>query len=676
MDPEIYLNLLSEISKSIEVQFSQYKEPLIREALKKRIRNLKFKSDRQYLNYLKNHEDEVKRFLDNITVNYSYFFRNKSIYRLLEKYIKTFFNKQSIKIWSCPCASGEEPYSLAILIENMKENGVKIPDYTIIASDINKDAIQAAKTGIFDAYALNETSAKIREKFFQKISENPKKYMINDTIKKHVEFIQEDIIQGHKYFLKYDIILCRNFIIYLNEQSRQNLLKRLEYHLDDQGILILGKTEKINKGVTHFNALDLRNRFYCKKKCKAKFSGFFKRKKQKEKICPDSLLRNRKKKMTEDNEKREEIKTNSSMDLKKKKKKKRLELDDACQKKSIDTPKSELNREENTIKPIKQIISSKETNEKIYKEDNDSIKSRTRRNKREELSQRELNEKSIKDIKRELELERYRLIRERVRFQKKSIDLEKKRLELERKIKNFEDVVLEIEKKKTWIKEEKRKLMKERERFSRKKKKFLETYQINKKILQKEFDNEKIDLNIKELPKKLTDREINKHEDFITLSLGDFTIFKDQGREEKNPKKISIFNFGTTYVLILFDLNNRIYTISHILKSHPSNEIGKPHQFASTTLDFLIPKLKKKGANVKNLQAVLFGGSQIFKKRYNSIINTFEILKRKLKAKGIPIKFSNIGGDELRSMILDLHNDQILVKKQSYHNFYILSLKN
>jgi chemotaxis protein methyltransferase CheR len=101
---------------------------------------------------------EIERFLDNFTINYSYFFRNYEIFKrigeLLEKYQLT--KNSLIKVWSCPCANGEEPYSLGILFEELKAENSDFPEYKIVASDINSQAIKKAKKGIYGKHALHE----------------------------------------------------------------------------------------------------------------------------------------------------------------------------------------------------------------------------------------------------------------------------------------------------------------------------------------------------------------------------------------------------------------------------------------------------------------------------------------------------------------------------------------
>ena len=490
-EAETYSKFLSEIGESIDIDFSHYKKSIIEEAIKKRIKSFEFESNIDYFNYLKSNKDEIKRFLENITVNYSYFFRNKEIFDLIANYIKKTYNRKNLKVWSCPCASGEEPYSLAILIEKIKEKGSSIANYQVIGSDISNNAITRAKKGIYDIYSLEETSERNMEKYFRKISNSPEKYIIIDSIKENVDFIQEDIIKNHKKNIKYDIIFCRNFFIYLNQKSRKDLLKRLACHLKTHGILVLGRTEKIGKNNSIFESIDLKNRIYCKRpndRKKIISSAFLSKRKQKKETQEESL--NSK---TSSQSKIEIDKKIENEFIKRQSKRKSLQSNQVNTKNEfIEKSNEKENNEKNEIKKIKPIKrkSFPEKEETYYQRVNEDIieshlsNINLRKNKlinKEEKMNYNLQYKPMKEVKRQLEIERYKIIREKVKYKKKKIMFERQKLDFERKMKDFEKILMKIEKDKRRLKHEKFKLAKERAQFNKIKKLFFEQNNLKSK---------------------------------------------------------------------------------------------------------------------------------------------------------------------------------------------------
>ncbi|MCK4287043.1 MAG: protein-glutamate O-methyltransferase CheR, partial [Candidatus Lokiarchaeota archaeon] len=205
----------------------------------------------EYINYIQENPIEVDLFLDKFTINYTYFFRNLNVFENFEKFIKIYVKnhkKNILKIWSAPCATGEEPYSIAMLLEKVKKETKNFPDYVVVASDIDKNALKIARAGVYGDYSIHELPNYYYISYFKK-KNTPlgPKYSVAEEIKKKVAFVEEDIIRGHRKNIKYDVIFCRNFFIYMNKPSQEKLLRMLERQLIEGGILILGKTEMIMK---------------------------------------------------------------------------------------------------------------------------------------------------------------------------------------------------------------------------------------------------------------------------------------------------------------------------------------------------------------------------------------------------------------------------------------------
>lgn len=284
-----------------------------------------------YLKQLSSQEEEVKKFVDGFTINYTYFFRDYDVFetfqdillhglnvskkevtsdikpdpsklakfrtkanfkknlsknrqlgeRLEKSYIDIFIflnqlafykklklypsDKNRINIWSCPCATGEEPYSIAMIMDNLKSQISTFPKYRIVASDIAHDAIEKAKHGVFSNDSMKEISSYFENKYFTKHKTH---FGYDNTIIKKIkyttEFIEEDVTKGHARPYKYDIIFCRYLLIYFNRENRAKFLKILEKRLVENGILILGKIETLFDSWGSLQLIDSRNRIYIK----------------------------------------------------------------------------------------------------------------------------------------------------------------------------------------------------------------------------------------------------------------------------------------------------------------------------------------------------------------------------------------------------------------------------
>ena len=223
-------------------------------------------TDMEYYNYLKLNPDELNHFLDGFTINYSGFFRNPDVYEELYQILVSCLGQnwtirdtikelsiydkirqqQKLKVWSCPCATGEEPYSIALMFDQIKRKYGKFPDYTINASDIDKQVLEKAQKGIYRKESLSDMDEYYKSYFKEHSSkEIMKKYAITDDIKHKISFIEEDVTKGHELSIKYDIIFCRYLFIYISRNYREKLVEVLENHLERGGLLILGKTESL-----------------------------------------------------------------------------------------------------------------------------------------------------------------------------------------------------------------------------------------------------------------------------------------------------------------------------------------------------------------------------------------------------------------------------------------------
>lgn len=152
---------------------------------------------------------------------------------------------QQLKIWSAGCATGEEPYSIAILLQRIIPD-IQNWDITIFASDINSTFINKAKKGVYSQWSFRQTSESFKEKYFNKLDKNH--YQIKDSIKKMVSFsflnLATDIYLPQKNISnKFDVILCRNVLIYFSSEGIRSVASKFYKSLKKQGILLVSPVE-------------------------------------------------------------------------------------------------------------------------------------------------------------------------------------------------------------------------------------------------------------------------------------------------------------------------------------------------------------------------------------------------------------------------------------------------
>ncbi|MFW6237918.1 MAG: CheR family methyltransferase [Halanaerobiales bacterium] len=195
------------------------------------------------LELLKNNSDFRARYLDHFTINTSEFYRNPENFKYLQKNVlpDLLERKDKIKIWSAPCSNGSEPYTVAIILAEM---GVNFSRCKILGSDLDPDILEAAKKGVYGENSIKKVPEKIKEKYFSPSGNEQNKFLLTNKIKRQVNFEKKDLIND-SYQSGWDLILCRNFFIYLTADLKMELTHKFCRALSKKGYFFLGNTEFI-----------------------------------------------------------------------------------------------------------------------------------------------------------------------------------------------------------------------------------------------------------------------------------------------------------------------------------------------------------------------------------------------------------------------------------------------
>ena len=248
-DEEGLKKILDFIHEYKGLDLSSYRQNFLYRRLRLRIFSTKTKDCLEYITLLKNSPEEYNAFLDALSINVTEFFRDPDVFEAVKKAVlpeliarKEAQGNLSLRVWSSACASGEEPYSIAILIRQaLKEKGNFL--VRIWASDIDNDALEKARKG---EYKLDDRLAKIDKKIMKKyfIPLDNDTCRVKDEIKQMVKFEQRNLSRDPS-FNYLDAIFCRNVMIYLSHQQKGELFERFHRLLNPRGYLVLSKVETL-----------------------------------------------------------------------------------------------------------------------------------------------------------------------------------------------------------------------------------------------------------------------------------------------------------------------------------------------------------------------------------------------------------------------------------------------
>lgn len=279
-DNEEY-NSLDQIFKLLSsrtgTDFSNYKEATVKRRLEKRINELKLKSIKEYLVFIENNPSELDEMFNKILIGVTSFFRDSEAFLALELYIKKIINnsaKKHIRIWAPASSTGEEAYSIAIILARLLKDKINQYNIQIFATDIDDRAITIARKGLYTPEVIQNIPSDILNEYFLKNGNN---YELVKSIRSMVLFSKHDVTNNPP-FLKLDLICCRNLLIYFGANLQKQIIPLFHYSLNEGGYLFLGKSETVGQFSDLFNTIDAKNKIFQHKKGNAfktiQFSNF------------------------------------------------------------------------------------------------------------------------------------------------------------------------------------------------------------------------------------------------------------------------------------------------------------------------------------------------------------------------------------------------------------------
>jgi chemotaxis protein methyltransferase CheR len=249
----LHSNEFSQISQIVYehsgIRLNAGKEELVRSRLIKRLRSLGIESFDAYLKHVQEDStsQELNVMIDSLTTNKTSFFREKQHFDYLRtRILPTIKNRNDgLRIWSAGCSSGEEPYSIAMLLSE-ELSGVERSSLKILATDISARVLAKARTGEYDADCMRDVPVPLLSKYFSLIQSNPSRfYRVNDCLRKMVTFARLNLMDTWPMRGPFDVIFCRNVMIYFDNASQRDLVRRFSEMLIPGGHLLVGHSESL-----------------------------------------------------------------------------------------------------------------------------------------------------------------------------------------------------------------------------------------------------------------------------------------------------------------------------------------------------------------------------------------------------------------------------------------------
>ena len=240
------------MSREYKADISMYEKSFVEKSVEKRLIALNIKSLSSFSELLAMDKNEADIFLNSLSISYSEFFRNSLTFALLEQLVLPGLIEEKhanteIRIWSAACAAGQEPYSIAMLLDDLIRRKEKKSRFRIFGTDVSEKELERARKGVYCLSDVQNVSTGLVMKYFIQKGEN---YTISDKIKDHVDFSFHDLLDTNyispasSIFGDFDLVCCSNLLFYYNPEIRQQILNRLYLSLSPGGYLVTGEAEK------------------------------------------------------------------------------------------------------------------------------------------------------------------------------------------------------------------------------------------------------------------------------------------------------------------------------------------------------------------------------------------------------------------------------------------------
>ena len=231
---------VKKVKESMNLDLSGYKPERMKRRIEMLIRKYSCKSYKEYYELIIKDAKKKDEFLDKLTINVTEFFRNPEKWiELRDKFLPELLRESGsrFKAWSAGCSSGEEPYTIAMILEELKAP----PSVKVLATDIDIGVLTRAQIGEYDERSMVSTPPEYIQKYF---IVRDGKYIVKPNVKARVQFKRHNLLQD-PFDKGFDLITCRNVVIYFEMEAKEELYRKFSESLRSGGLLFVGNTERI-----------------------------------------------------------------------------------------------------------------------------------------------------------------------------------------------------------------------------------------------------------------------------------------------------------------------------------------------------------------------------------------------------------------------------------------------
>jgi two-component system CheB/CheR fusion protein len=264
-DDERFEALLEYIRDHRGFDFTGYKRASLRRRIGKRMDEARIESYQEYIDQLEASPDEFNELFTTILINVSAFFRDKAVWdylaaEIIPPLLASKADDEPIRVWSAGCATGEEPYTIAMLLAEALGEQQYRDRVKIFATDVDVAAVDRARQGVYTPKEMEPVPEPLRGRYFEVVNDH---YSFAKDLRRSVIFGVNDLISDAP-ISRLDLLTCRNTLIYFNSETQAGVMRRLHLALAGDGVLVLGKSELLLTFTDGFGPIDLPLRIFRK----------------------------------------------------------------------------------------------------------------------------------------------------------------------------------------------------------------------------------------------------------------------------------------------------------------------------------------------------------------------------------------------------------------------------
>ena len=259
--------IFSLLESAYGINFSQYKPTTVARRIDRRCKLSRFGSLQDYAKLLKGDEAELDLLYHDLLIGVTKFFRDPEAYEVLRQELALMIQQipadRDLRVWSVGCASGEEPYSLAMMLTNLYRSQGREPNFKVFATDVHDRILETASKGVYVESEIAGLSPELKEQFFFASGEG--RLQVNPQLRNRIVFAKQNVIYDPP-FTRIDLVTCRNLLIYLQDEAQSFAISGFRYAMRDEGLMMLGPSETVGKLASGFDVVDKGWRLFRKNK--------------------------------------------------------------------------------------------------------------------------------------------------------------------------------------------------------------------------------------------------------------------------------------------------------------------------------------------------------------------------------------------------------------------------